>query len=166
MTGSTESLSRPFSLAAEQWPYQMRRATLDDLDDILAIERRCFRSPCPKSVFVGEISGRSWSRVVVAERDQVVVGYMVYWIVTTEIHLLNLAVHPDWRRQAVARTLLSELIATSRRDNREEILLEVRASNQAAQRLYHQLSFVEIAIRPGYYSDNGEDAIVMVRQVK
>ena len=86
---------------------------------------------------------------------------MVYWVVTTEAHLLNLAVDPVWRRHGVAKNLMTHLISTCRADNLTEILLEGRVSNTAAKHLYRQLHFEEIAIRPRYYSDNQEDALVM-----
>jgi ribosomal-protein-alanine N-acetyltransferase len=90
---------------------------------------------------------------------------MVYWIVTTEVHLLNLAVDPGQRRNGIAKKLMIYLIETSRSANLKEILLEVRLSNLSGKNLYRQLGFEEIAIRPKYYSDNQEDALVMLLQL-
>ena len=142
-----------------------RPAALEDMEDILRIEQASFPSPWPRSVIAGEIDGRSWSRVTVATCENSLVGYMVYWIVTTEVHLLNLAVDPSWRRSGIAAWLLSHLIETSRGQNLEEILLEVRVSNEAARNLYRRFHFEELGTRPNYYSDNHEDAIVMSLQL-
>jgi len=128
----------------------------------MAIERCSFPEPWPRSVFVGEICGRSWSQVIVAIREGALVGYMVYWTVISEVHLLNLAVAPDWRRRGVGRELMRHLIDTGREEEVAEIVLEVRQSNRIAQQLYHSFHFEEIAVRPRYYSDNGEDALVML----
>ena len=140
-------------------------ANLSDLDAIFKIEQLSFPTPWPRSVIAGEIDGRSWSRVTVATHGDTLLGYMVYWIVTTEVHLLNLAVDPGQRRNGIAKKLMIYLIETSRSANLKEILLEVRLSNLSGKNLYRQLGFEEIAIRPKYYSDNQEDALVMLLQL-
>ncbi len=162
MSRTTESLSIGTEPALALASCTIRPAELADLDGILTIEEQSFSSPWPRSAFVGEIVGRSWSRVLVATQGDHIIGFMVYWVITSEVHLLNMAVHPTWRRHGVGRLLLDQLIATAKAEGRGEILLEVRVTNWAAQNLYHCYAFNEIAIRKGYYSDNGEDALVML----
>jgi ribosomal-protein-alanine N-acetyltransferase len=142
-------------------PCGFRAATFGDLNPIVDIENSSFPAPWPRLVFIGEICGRNWSRVTVAEVEGCVVGYMIYWTVITEVHLLNLAVAPAWRQKGVGRSLMDHLIEESGRENIKEILLEVRVSNQTARRMYEHFHFKEVAVQPGYYSDNGEDALVM-----
>jgi len=139
----------------------LRAATLEDLDSIVSIERASFPTPWPRSAIAKDIAGRNWSRVVVATCDGDIVGYMIYWIVATELHLLNLAVDTRWKRCGVATALLEHLISTGKEGGMDEVLLEVRVSNHAAQRLYSRFGFEQLAVRRGYYSDSGEDAIVM-----
>ena len=165
MSEPVEQIRKSMALRKQADQIGLRPATLSDLDAMVKIEQSSFPAPWPRSVIAGEIDGRSWSRVTVVTCDNSLVGYMVYWIVTTEVHLLNLAVDPGWRRSGVANQLLSHLIETSRNQKLEEILLEVRVSNDAARNLYRQFHFEELGTRPNYYSDNHEDAIVMALQL-
>jgi len=145
--------------------WTIRPATLVDVDAILAIERASFTEPWPRSAFVSEIEGRQWSRVPLLFHQGVLVGFMVHWIVTTELHLLNLAVASTWRRRGVAHRLVEHLITTAKRDKCTAIHLEVRISNEVARRLYRGFGFESVGIRPGYYPDNGEDALLMSLQL-
>jgi ribosomal-protein-alanine N-acetyltransferase len=152
----------------EQSPLEsvrLRAATLADLDRIMVIERASFAAPWPEVALVEEIEGRSWSRVIVAEADGAIIGFMVYWVIDLELHLLNLATLPAWRRRGIARALVARLIADAERGGRDEILLEVRRSNRAARRLYRSLGFTDFDVRRRYYRDNNEDAVVMLKQL-
>ena len=140
---------------------EIRQADPADLDDIFAIERSSFRSPWPKSALGDEIEKRSWSRVVAACSAHRLVGFMVYWTVIDELHLLNLAVDPRWRRRGVGAALLEHLVEMGLEEHRAAVLLEVRASNHAAIQLYQRYGFTAMGVRRGYYSDSGEDALVM-----
>ena len=136
-------------------------ATLADLDSIMEIEHASFPIPWSKNLMGQEIAGRDWSRVAVATIEERIVGFMVYWIVVTEVHLLNFAVHPTRRRHRVGKTMLHYLLKTMSDKNLSSIILGVRVSNTIAQRLYRSFGFTPISRRAKYYSDNDEDAIVM-----
>ncbi len=153
--------SRAGQAALDTGRVGLRPATLHDLDGIMAIEQISFSAPWPRTAFAEEIEGRSWSRVIVAEENDRVVGFIVYWIITTELHLLNLAIDPQWRRRGIASSLVEHLVERGRKERRTEILLEVRITNRSARDLYHRFGFRKLAVRPGYYTDNGEDALVM-----
>lgn len=142
-------------------PVSVRPAVLEDLDFIMDIEYRSFPSPWSRETLREELDGKEHSRVQVAELAGNPVGFMVYWIVLDEMHLLNLAVHPDWRRMGIAAAMLHRLMSVAREENTAKIFLEVRTSNRSAQILYRKLGFIPIGIRPKYYTDNGEDAVVM-----
>jgi ribosomal-protein-alanine N-acetyltransferase len=140
---------------------RIRRAGPGDLDAVVGIERACFAAPWPRSVMAEEIDGRGCSRVEVAEEPQAVTGFMIYWVISPEAHLINLAVAPAAQGRGVGRALLERLLEVARAEGVEQVYLEVRASNLVAQRLYDGLGFEQIDVRRGYYADNGEDALVM-----
>ena len=94
------------------------------------------------------------------------VGYMDYWLVHEELHLLSLAVHPDFRRLGLGVAMVERVLAATRFIAGKRVKLEVRRNNVAAQALYEKLGFVVQGVRHGYYSDTGEDALVMVCEVK
>ncbi|MCP4602671.1 MAG: ribosomal protein S18-alanine N-acetyltransferase [Proteobacteria bacterium] len=165
MNKPMESFSAPKKTGPQTSTHAIRAATLNDLDAILAIERSSFAFPWPNSAFTEEIEGRSWSKVVAADCDDKLVGFMIYWIVANEFHLLNLAVDPAWRRRRIAYGLVQSLIGSAKAEKRARVLLEVRVSNQAALELYKHFRFEPLAVRPGYYSNNGEDALVMSLQL-
>ncbi len=108
---------------------------------------------------------RSWARLRVArDPSGAVVGYVLFWHVVDEIHLLNVAVAPESRRGGIGRTLVEAVIAYARAHAAAKILLEVRASNAAALALYERLGFTRFNVRERYYSD-GEDGIEMVLEL-
>lgn len=134
-------------------------ATAGDLDAIDAIARAAFRAPWPRQAFADELD-RPHGRLVVA-RDPGVVGYLVYWLVADEVHLLSIATHPDARRRGIAAALMAHLAEAS--VGARVVTLEVRAGNAAAIALYRRSGFTTAATRRGYYAADGEDALVMLR---
>lgn len=91
------------------------------------------------------------------------VGFIVFWLIAGELHVLNVAVAPLAQRRGVGRALMDEAFRRARDANVTEATLEVRRSNLAAIRLYESFGFATTAIRRGYYEENGEDALVMGR---
>jgi len=127
----------------------------------MEIERASFSTPWPVSAIEEEIERRAWSRVAAALRGDEVVGFIVYWVVDKELHLLNLATRPAHRRQGIARRMIEHMIDEGSRRELWQAVLEVRESNAAALRLYESFGFSRVGRRARYYADNGEDAIVM-----
>ncbi len=142
-------------------PIVIRNASIVDIDFIVEIEELSFSSPWTKETILEEINQKPWSQVDVAISNDILVGFIVYWIVAEEIHLLNIAVHPSFRYKGIASAMINSLIQTAHKKKVEEILLEVRVSNRNAQTLYRKFGFKPLGIRKKYYSDNGEDAVVM-----
>ena len=138
----------------------MRR---EDLPAVLEIERRSFAQPWSRAFFEKELS-TPFARLVVAVEDDgprpVVVGYTCRWRVADEVHVLNIAVHPERRGVGLGRALLESILAESRAARSRAVFLEVRAGNVVARRLYRHLGFRELGVRRGYYGP-GQDAIVM-----
>jgi ribosomal-protein-alanine N-acetyltransferase len=87
-------------------------------------------------------------------------GFVIFWVVADEMHLLNLAVHPAHRRRGISRALLTAAMEQARSRGAAVVWLEVRPSNQAALTLYRSFGFEEVGVRRNYYTDNGEDALI------
>jgi ribosomal-protein-alanine N-acetyltransferase len=132
-----------------------------DLDAIMTIENASFSSPWSARFFLQELKVPC-ARSLLAVEGEKAVGYMIYWLLPSEIDIHNLAVHPAYRRQGIGRALLEAVIEEAKRCRFVGVTLEVRTSNEAAQRLYQSLGFVASGVRKGYYSDTGEDALAMV----
>ncbi len=141
----------------------LRDARPSDLAEVCQLERLAFANPWSIASFQRELT-LPFSRIVVACRQQdgksCLAGFLCRWSVADECHILNVAVHPEFRRQGIARALLTEAIEEARGHNARFVTLEVRRSNIAARRLYRKLNFVEQRLRRNYYGF-GEDAIVL-----
>jgi ribosomal-protein-alanine N-acetyltransferase len=140
----------------------IRSSTEADLDAVMEVERLCFPTPWARQAFADELA-RPWARLELScePASGRVVGFCNYWLVAGEVHILNVAVHPDFRRRGLAAQLVHHILAHAARERAKVVLLEVRASNTAAQALYAKLGFRQVGRRPRYYADNGEDALLM-----
>ncbi len=142
----------------------IRRAGLVDVSAIWAIEAVSFPTPWSRWSFLAELGHRN-SHILVAgppgPQPWQTWGYLIFWVVLEEMHILNLAVHPAQRRRGIARRLLSEGLAQARALGAELAWLEVRPSNTAARALYESFGFKEVGRRPGYYDDTNEDALLL-----
>ena len=136
---------------------------LADLDAVIAIERAAFATPSTPQLLLEEMA-RDWAFVdVVRDRARrTVVAFSNYWVVADEVHLLNLATHPEARRAGHASRLLAHIIEVGRDRRCRFVTLEVRRSNAAASRLYRRFGFRAVGVRPNYYAEDQEDAIVML----
>ena len=150
-----------------QWlPVRVEQLTEGDLEAVLDIERLSFATPWPRDVFLRELHGNDVAhlfvaRIVAGEQQNRVAGYSCTWVVVDEMHVTSFAVHPDFRRRHVGQQLLAGLLTHAVELGCRQAVLEVRASNRGAQRLYGQFGFAPVAVRERYYADNQEDAIVM-----
>ena len=142
----------------------IRRARLTDVKSIWNIERLSFPAPWALWCFLSEL-GNPNSSILVAgpppPNAWETRGYIIYWLVAEEMHIMNLAVHPRHRRQGIAKALLKEAMSRARTLGAEVSWLEVRPSNQEAQTLYESFGFKKVGLRPRYYADNQEDALLM-----
>ncbi|MFQ5894651.1 MAG: ribosomal protein S18-alanine N-acetyltransferase [Nitrospinota bacterium] len=140
----------------------------EDLDQVMAIERASFSLPWPRQAYLYELRDMGRSRLfVVEDRKGVppeVVAYAGYWRVVDEAHITNVAVRADHRGRGVGTWLMERLLETASEEGLMRATLEVRVSNLAAQHLYERLGFTGVAIRRGYYTDNGENALVMWKE--
>ena len=156
--------------------FSLSLMTLDDLPEVDAIEQASFTSPWSLNTFRHEIQSNPRSFYWVARPDPIqnsdlqsalplppILAYGGYWLLGEEAHVLILATHPQWRRLGLAESVLVQLIDEMRNVGVNEVTLEVRAGNLAAQALYKKLGFEEVGRRKRYYRDNGEDALLLTR---
>jgi [ribosomal protein S18]-alanine N-acetyltransferase len=135
--------------------------TIDDVGAVHEIERLSFSTPWPAHAFEQELKGNRLARYVVARAGGRVVGFAGLWLMVDEAHVTTFGVHPDWRRQGIGRHLLLNLAELSIAIGARRMTLEVRVSNEAAQALYRAFGFDIAGRRARYYTDDGEDALVM-----
>jgi ribosomal-protein-alanine N-acetyltransferase len=141
---------------------EIRPMTEGDLDEIMLIEWKSFPTPWSRRLFERELLLPYAHAFVALEAPMdPVVGYLCFWLVEGEMHILNLAVHPQRRRQGIGALLLRRGLDYCQENGGTEITLEVRRSNYKAISLYRRFHFEPRGIRPRYYSDSGEDAVIM-----
>jgi ribosomal-protein-alanine N-acetyltransferase len=137
---------------------------LEDLDEVQRIEQASFSTPWPSNAYQSELQTNRLASYLVARIDDRVVGYGGMWLMVDEAHITTFAVHPAWRRQRIGERLLLAFLDLARDRHAREATLEVRLSNLAARRLYEKYGFRPVGLRPRYYSDNNEDALIMTTE--
>ena len=141
--------------------YVIRKMTLDDLEQVVAIDQVSFSLPWPARSFQFELTDNPASRCWVADMDGRIVGMVVAWMIVDEIHIATFATHPDFRKQGIGKNLLLHTLRLAKEDGALTSFLEVREGNQVALEMYRKFGFVESGRRDGYYRDNDETAILM-----
>jgi len=137
---------------------------LGDLDAVQEIERRSFRTPWPAHAYRTELETNRLASYLVARLDGRVVGYGGMWLMVDEAHVTTFAVDPEYRRRHVGERLLLALLDLAVDRRAHAATLEVRLSNLAARRLYEKYGFRPVGLRPRYYSDDNEDALIMTTE--
>jgi ribosomal-protein-alanine N-acetyltransferase len=127
---------------------------------VMELEKQCFTTPWHESAYLTELVNRSAYYVVARVGDEIV-GYSGMWVIMDEAHITTIGVDPEYRGRKIGEQILIAMIEEAQRRGARRATLEVRESNQIAQNLYRKYGFVAAAIRRGYYSDNGENAVVM-----
>lgn len=135
--------------------------SLADVATANEIERLSFATPWPAHAFEQELTGNRLAHYIAARSGDELVGFAGIWMMVDDAHITTISVHPDWRRRGIARRLVLELVELARRLRARHMTLEVRPSNAAAQALYRGFGFEVVGRRPRYYTDDGEDALVM-----
>jgi [ribosomal protein S18]-alanine N-acetyltransferase len=136
----------------------------EDLGGLLAVEQASFLNPWTRDMYLAELQNPSVSHLLVAKNPSGgVVGFCGFWCVLDELHINNLAVLPEYRRQGIASKILGRVFAEGRRAGAARATLEVRRSNDVARRLYERFGFAVAGVRRGYYRQPDEDALVLWR---
>jgi ribosomal-protein-alanine N-acetyltransferase len=141
-------------------PFSIIKMTLDDLPEVLAIEKAAYSAPWSEEVYRQELRNERAYFDLVKYRGKIV-GYSGMWHLASEVHIGTLATHPLARRKGIGELLLLNIIKRARELASKRVTLEVRPSNQAARKLYTKYGFQEVGRRKGYYPDTREDAIIM-----
>ncbi|SEN39743.1 ribosomal protein S18-alanine N-acetyltransferase [Lihuaxuella thermophila] len=138
-----------------------RPMQISDLPQIELVENESFTAPWPRQAFYNELVYNQFAHYTVVTVDGKVVGYCGCWLILDEAHITNIAIHPDYRGRGLGEATLTHVMEMAKAMGATKMTLEVRVSNTAAQSLYEKLGFVRSGIRPKYYTDNQEDAIIM-----
>ncbi len=141
----------------------LREMTIEDIDQVLDIEKDIFPTPWSKNAFEKEISKNELAVYLVAEVDSKIAGYGGFWKILDEAHITNIAVKNKYRGKKIGDAILMGIIDYCDTNYIPRITLEVRSSNAVAQKLYKKYGFKARGVRPRYYTDNNEDAIIMWR---
>lgn len=131
-----------------------------DMPEVLAIENHSFEFPWSEEDFIRCLRQRNCIGMV-AEFEERVVGFMIYELHKTRLHILNFAVRPDYRRRSVGAAMISKLIGKLSLQRRTKILLEVRETNLAAQLFFRRAGFRAVNVLRDFYDDTTEDAYLM-----
>jgi len=139
----------------------VERMTLDDVPEVHRIEASSFPVPWPDYAFRQELKANRMAHYLVVRAGEQTVAYGGMWLMVDEAHITTFAVQPDWRRRGVGARLMLALMQLAIELGARVATLELRISNRAARALYGLFGFRPVGIRPRYYSDNGEDALIM-----
>ena len=134
---------------------------IEDLPEVHAIERASFDAPWPPEAYRNDLETNRLAQYLVARVGDEIAAYGGMWLMVDEGHIITFAVHPEWRRQHIGERLLLAFLDLAADRGAHEATLEVRLSNLPARRLYEKFGFRPVGLRPRYYSDNGEDALIM-----
>ena len=139
----------------------VERMRYDDIATVQQIEREIFLSPWPKNAYASELSQNRQACYLVLRRDGVILGYAGLWRVAREAHVTTIGVRSNQQHKGLGTVLFAALVQRAYEMAARWITLEVRATNLHAMRLYERFGFKVIGRRRGYYTDNGEDAVIM-----
>jgi ribosomal-protein-alanine N-acetyltransferase len=141
--------------------FRIYKMKTDDLDEVMQIERESFSMPWSRWMFERELEDNNRAYFLVAKNSDEILGYVGFWMVFDEAHVVTIAVRSDCRRKGVGTMLLASALVVAENLSAKKATLEVRVTNTSAQNMYNEFGFEIISIRKGFYTDTGEDAYVM-----
>ena len=144
----------------------IREMTVNDLESVLQIESRQFKTPWTRQDFMHELSENPFAHYIVEEMKGQVVAYLGLWFLGNHAQITNLATHPDHVRKGYAQNLVQYALSLAYVQGLMNVNLEVRVSNAPAIALYEKMGFKHEALRKNYYPDTNEDASLMIRILK
>jgi ribosomal-protein-alanine N-acetyltransferase len=142
---------------------KIERMQESDLKEVMQIETASFKLPWKKGFFLYDMN-RPHAFCLVAKETKRLVGYLVAWKIDEQLHLANIAIHPDERRKEIGSQLLKTILEIGEEINCKSIFLEVRASNTIAQNFYRKFGFIHTFTQKHYYHD-GEDALILEKEL-
>lgn len=142
---------------------KIRKMRKEDIDEIHAIEVKSFADPWSKSSMETMLEENNKTYCLVGTVNEEVVGYAFTWMIIDEMHIGDIAVREDFRNQGIGIKVMDSLLETAKERGCTVCWLEVRPSNNTALNLYERFGFIQVAVRKKYYSNNGEDALILAR---
>lgn len=142
----------------------IRGLTINDIDQVIEIEKQCFSMPWSKEAFENELKN-ILAYYQCAEVNGRLVGYMGMWKIIDECHITNVAVLPEYRNLGIATSLINKMIEICKCSEIVSMTLEVRETNYQAIKLYSKFGFKAVGIRPKYYQLPTENAIIMWKEI-
>ena len=156
-------LEPPFRQRGE---VSLRAATVEDLDAMVEIEESAHAHPSTRNKLAGEfVTERATIWCATHPDFDHIIGFLSFWEIVGELHIIDIAVHPLAQRRGVGSVLLHALESFGVATDASSLTLEVRPSNEAAIALYKKHGYEQVGRRPRYYSDNGEDGLIMTRSL-
>lgn len=141
----------------------IERMNESHISQIASLEAACFSAPWSEECLRYELTN-ALALWLAAVEDGTVVGYVGSQTVMGESDMMNIAVHPDYRRQGIAQSLLDELVSKLKEIDSCCLTLEVRASNDSAIKLYEKNGFSQVGLRKNYYKNPKEDALILKKE--
>lgn len=141
----------------------IRKGNISDVSGIAAIEEACFPVPWSKESLKRDMETNPRAKYIVAEEEDKIVGYIGWWTIAEEAYINNIAVLPSHQEKSIGSILMKTMIHLSEAEGVKSHTLEVRAGHLKTQYFYEKFGFRSAGVRPGYYEDNGEDAVIMWR---
>jgi len=138
--------------------------TIEDIDEVVTIEQVSFRTPWTYGAFLGELTSNPVAMYLVGRVAGRIACYGGCWFIHDEAHITNVAVHPDFRGLGYGEGICRMLMREGALRGVTRATLEVRVSNISAQKLYQKLGFLPVGVRPKYYTDTQEDALIMWKE--
>lgn len=146
--------------------FYIRDMVEEDIDQVMEIEKLVYSSPWSRNAYESELRQNKLAKYYVALYKEKVIGVVGLWFIVGETHITTIAVDPAYQGQGVGSYLMKMAILEAKLMGCGAMTLEVRVSNIVAQNLYKKYGFKEYGIRPKYYGDNGEDALIMWKEIK
>ncbi len=161
MKGSRDNQLNALTVANE---LEMKSMGIEDLDEVMDIEETSFPTPWTWGIFMREFE-LEFSHRYVFELGGGVAGYIIFWLIEGEVHIMSIAVRRDARRLGIGSEILKRSLAAAKDLGGKYVFLEVRENNRAGIGLYAKMGFRVVYKRAGYYTDTKEDALIMVRDI-
>lgn len=145
----------------------LRKMEKADIERVLEIERESFFTPWSRTLFLEELDrDYSYSYVVCENNGGRILGFIIFWVLFDECHILNVCVAKSDRRRGLGEKLMELCEKVAKKNGASYLYLEVREANHPAKSLYEKLGFRFVGMRRGYYTDTGEDGWVMIKNLK
>ena len=142
---------------------EIKEMKKEHLDGVMVVENLSFKIPWSRNSFLEELTTNDLAIYFVATVDGQVIGYGGLWKIFDEGHITNIAIHPEFRRCGAASKIMDKILSVCDENSIKSLTLEVRKNNFSAQNLYKKYGFKIEGIRKEYYTDTGEDALIMWR---